>query len=259
MKRFEEKVAIITGGAQGIGEATTWRLANEGAMTAILDIQLDKAQAVAEEILSQGGKKSIAVRMDITDSQDVKRAVREVEETFGRVDVLINNVGGDEFGLFIESTEESWDWKIALNLRGTMTVTKAVLEGMVPRKYGRIVNMSSDAGREGEFGEAVYGAAKAGIIALTKAWARELMEHNITVNSVSPFATTPGGDLFVEHMQKGESNALKKRPPSPPKLYSKTGKGTPEEMAAAVAFFASDEASYITGQTLSVNGGRFMF
>ena len=93
MKRFEEKVAIITGGAQGIGEATTRRLANEGAMTAILDIQLEKAQAVAEEILSQGGKKSLAVRMDITDSQEVKRAVREVEETFGRVDVLINNVG----------------------------------------------------------------------------------------------------------------------------------------------------------------------
>ena len=259
MKRFEEKVAIITGGAQGIGEATTRRLANEGAMTAILDIQLDNAQAVAEEILSLGGKKSIAVRMDITDSQDVKRAVREVEDTFGRIDVLINNVGGDEFGLFIESTEESWDWKIALNLKGPMTVTKAVLEGMVPRKYGRIVNMSSDAGREGEFGEAAYGATKAGIIALTKAWARELMEHNITVNSVSPFAMTPGSDLFGEHMQKNESHVLKKLPPSTPKLYRKTGKGTPEEMAAAVAFFASDEASYITGQTLSVNGGRFMF
>ena len=257
MKRFEEKVAIITGGAQGIGEATTRRLANEGAMTAILDINLEKAQAVAEEILSQEGKKSIAVRMDITDSQEVKRAVREVEETFGRVDVLINNVGGDEFGLFIDSTEESWDWKIAANLRGPMTVTKAVLEGMVPRKYGRIVNMSSDAGREGEFGEAAYGACKAGIIALNKAWARELIEHNITVNSVSPFAMTPG------HVLSGkgwvDSDAFKKSPPSPPKLYSKTGKGTPEEMAAAVAFFASDEAGYITGQTLSVNGGRFMF
>jgi 2-hydroxycyclohexanecarboxyl-CoA dehydrogenase len=257
MKRFKEKVAIITGGAQGIGEATTRRLANEGAMTAILDIQLDNAQAVAEEILSQGGKKSIAVKMDVTDSQEVKRAVREVEETFGRVDVLINNVGLEELGLFIESTEESWDWKIAVNLRGPMTVTKAVLEGMVPRKYGRIVNISSDAGRAGQFGEAAYGAAKAGIIALTKAWARELMEHNITVNSVSPFAMTPGSALNGKRWR--ESNAFKKSPPSPPKLYSKTGKGTPEEMAAAVAFFASDEASYITGQTLSVNGGRFMF
>ena len=160
MKRFEDKVAIITGEAQGIGEATTRRLANEGAMTAILDIQPDNAQAVAEEILSQGGKKSIAVKMDITDSQEVKRAVREVEETFGRVDVLINNVGMEELGLFIESTEESWDWKIAVNLKGPMTVTKAVLEGMVPRKYGRIVNISSDAGRAGQFGEAAYGAAK---------------------------------------------------------------------------------------------------
>ena len=257
MKRFEDKVAIITGGAQGIGEATTRRLANEGAMTAILDINLEKAQAVAEEILSQEGKKSIAVRMDVTDSQEVKRAVREVEETFGRVDVLINNVGMEELGLFIDSTEESWDWKIAVNLKGPMTVTKAVLEGMVPRKYGRIVNLSSDAGREGEFGEAAYGACKAGIIALNKAWARELIEHNITVNSVSPFAMTPG------HVLSGkgwvDSDAFKKSPPSPPKLYSKTGKGTPEEMAAAVAFFASDEAGYITGQTLSVNGGRFMF
>ena len=256
MKRFEEKVAIITGGSQGIGEAITRRLANEGAMTAILVRRLDKAQAVAEEILSQGGKKSIAVRMDITDSQEVKRAVREVEETFGRVDVLINNVGGDEFGLFIESTEESWDWKIALNLRGPMTVTKAVLEGMVPRKYGRIVNISSDAGRAGEFGEAAYGAAKAGIIALTKVWARELMEHNITVNSVSPFAQTPGSDLTEE--QWGESNAFKKSPPSPPRLYGRRPR-TPEEMAAVVAFFASDEAGYITGQTLSATGGSCMF
>ena len=255
MKRFEEKVAIITGGAQGIGEATTRRLANEGAMTAILDIQLEKAQAVAEEILSQGGKKSIAVAMDITDSQEVKRAVREVEETFGRVDVLINNVGMEELGLFIDSTEESWDWKIAANLRGPMTVTKAVLEGMVPRKYGRIVNISSDAGRAGEFGEAAYGACKAGIIALTKTWARELMEHNITVNSVSPFATTPGHVLTGKKWS--ELDASKKSPPSAPKLYDRAGK--PEEMAAAVAFFASDEAGYITGQTLSVNGGRFMF
>ena len=171
-------------------------------MTAILDIQLDNAQAVAEEILSQGGKKSIAVKMDVTDSQEVKRAVREVEETFGRVDVLINNVGREELGLFIESTEESWDWKIALNLRGPMTVTKAVLEGMVPIKYGRIVNISSDAGRAGQFGEAAYGAAKAGIIALTKVWARELMEHNITVNSVAPLAMTPGSDIARAHWQK---------------------------------------------------------
>ena len=255
MKRFEEKVAIITGAAQGIGEATTRRLANEGAMTAILDINLEKAQAVAEEILSQEGKKSIAVRMDVTDSQEVKRAIREVEETFGRVDVLINNVGLEEMGLFIDSTEESWDWKIAANLRGPMTVTKAVLEGMVPRKYGRIVNISSDAGRAGEFGEAAYGACKAGIIALTKTWARELMEHNITVNSVSPFATTPGHVLTGKKWS--ELDASKKSPPSAPKLYDRAGK--PEEMAAAVAFFASDEAGYITGQTLSVTGGRFMF
>ena len=107
-------------------------------MTAILDIQLDKAQAVAEEILSQGGKKSIAVRMDVTDSQEVKRAVREVEETFGRVDVLINNVGLEELGLFIESTEESWDWKIAVNLKGPMTVTKAVLEGWSPESMAEL-------------------------------------------------------------------------------------------------------------------------
>ena len=260
MKRFEDKVAIITGGAQGIGEAITRRLVNEGAMTAILDIQLENAQVVAENILSQGGKKSIAVRMDITDSQEVKRAVREVEETFGRVDVLINNVGLEkEMGLFIDSTEESWDWKIAVNLKGPMTVTKAVLEGMVPRKYGRIVNISSDAGRAGEFAEAPYGAAKAGVIALTKAWARELMEYDITVNSVSPFASTPQSELNEKRWK--ESDAFKKSPPSAPRLYrkTKTGQGTPEEMAAAVAFFASDDASYVTGQTLSVNGGRFMF
>ena len=248
------KVIVVTGAAGGFGKVLSSKAAQLGGRMVCADINTDALQDSVQEIVNAGGT-ALAMEVDVTKADSMNQLVDQALDAYGQVDVLINNVGMEELGLFIDSTEESWDWKIAVNLKGPMTVTKAVLEGMVPRKYGRIVNISSDAGRAGEFGEAAYGACKAGIIALTKTWARELMEHNITVNSVSPFATTPG------HVFNGkrwsELDAFKKSPPSTPKLYGRAG--TPEEMAAAVAFFASDEAGYITGQTLSVNGGRFMF
>ncbi len=247
MEHFKDKVAIVTGGAQGIGEAITRRLANEGAMIAILDIQQEKAKAVANDIVSKKGK-AIAVKMDITNSQDVKRAVKEVEDKLGKVDILVNNAGWDVNATFIKLNEELWDKIIAINLRGPITVTRAVLDGMVNRNYGKIVNIASDAGRVGSSGESVYSACKGGIIAFTKTLARELIRYNILVNCVCPGPTDTAlmasmGEKLVEAIQK----AIPMR-----RL------GKPEEMAGAVSFLASDDASYITGQTLSVSGGLTM-
>ena len=250
MERFKGKVAIVTGGAQGIGEAIARRFANERATVAILDIQHEKAQVVADDIGSKGGS-TIAVKMDITDSQDVKQAVKEVEDKLGKVDILVNNVGWDKLAPFIELTEELWDRLIAINLRGPITVTRAVLDGMVNRNYGKIVNIASDTGRVGSPSASVDSACKGGIIAFTKTLALELIRYNILVNCVSPGPTdTP----LVAGLGKDNpewKEALQRSIP-----MQRLGK--PEEVAAAVAFLASDEASYITGQTLSVSGGRTM-
>jgi len=250
MERLKDKVAIITGGAQGIGEAITRRLAGEGAEVAILDIQHKKAQAVTDDIGAKG-RNALAVKMDITDSQQVKQAVKEVEDKLGKVDILVNNAGWDKVAPFIELTEELWDKVIAINLRGPITVTRAVLDGMMSRNYGKIVNIASDAGRVGSSGESVYSACKGGIIAFTKTLARELIRYNILVNCVCPGPTdTPMmAELGKENPKLME--ALERAIP-----MRRLGK--PEELAPAVAFLASDEASYITGQTLSVSGGLTM-
>jgi 2-hydroxycyclohexanecarboxyl-CoA dehydrogenase len=250
MERFKDKVAIITGGAQGIGEAIARKLAAEGATVAILDIQHDRARLVADNISSEGGN-AIAVSMDITDSPNVRNAVKEVEKRFGRVDILVNNAGWDKAAPFIELAEELWDKVIAINLRGPITVTRAVLDGMISRNYGRIVSIASDAGRVGSSGESVYSACKGGIIAFTKTLARELVRYNILVNCVCPGPTeTPLiGGMREESPKLVE--ALQRAVPM-------RRLGNPEEIAAAVAFLASDEASYITGQTLSVSGGLTM-
>jgi 2-hydroxycyclohexanecarboxyl-CoA dehydrogenase len=250
MERFKDRVAIVTGGAQGIGEAIAKRLASEGATVAVMDIQWEKAQQVAGDIVAKCGK-ALAVKMDIADSQDVKRAVKEVEDRLGRIDILINNAGWDKAAPFIQLSAELWDKIIAINLRGPITVTRAVLDIMIERKYGRIVNIASDAGRVGSTGESVYSACKGGIIAFTKTLARELVRYNILVNCVCPGPTdTPMlADMARENPRLVEAlqNAIPMR-----RL------GKPEELAAAAAFLASDEASYITGQTLSVSGGLTM-
>ena len=250
MERFKDKVAIVTGGAQGIGEAIARQLAGEAANVAILDIQHEKAQAVADGLGSKGGS-AVAVKMDITDSQSVKRAVKEVEDRFGRVDILVNNAGWDRAMPFIQLPEELWDRIIAVNLRGPIAVTRAVLDGMISRNSGKIVNIASDAGRVGSSGESVYSACKGGIIAFTKTLAREIIRYNILVNCICPGPTdTPFIDGIREENPK-LVEALKNAIP-----MRRLGK--PEEIAVAVAFLASDEASYITGQTLSVSGGLTM-
>lgn len=250
MHHFKDKVAIVTGGAQGIGQGIAERLAVDGAAVAILDMQKEKAEEVARAIKAKGGR-AIAVKMDITDSEDVKRAVREVEKEFGRVDILVNNAGWDKAMPFIELPEELWDRIIAINLRGQLTITRAVLDGMISRKYGKIIYISSDAGRTGSSGEAVYSACKGGIIAFTKTMARELIRYKINVNCVAP---GPADTPFLEEVgkkQPGLREALEKAIPM-------HRLAQPADVAAAVAFLASDEAGYIMGQTLSVSGGLTM-
>ena len=250
MERFKDKAAIITGGAQGIGEAIARKLANEGAMVAILDIQHEKAQSLADNINSQGGS-ALAVATDITDSTNVRGAVKEVESRFGRVDILVNNVGWDRAEPFVELEEELWDKVIAINLRGPITVTRAVLDGMISRNYGKIVSIASDAGRVGSSGESVYSACKGGMIAFTKTLARELVRYNILVNCVCPGPTdTP----FIDGVREENPKLVEALQRAIPMRRL----GNPEEVAAAVAFLASDEASYVTGQTLSVSGGLTM-
>jgi 2-hydroxycyclohexanecarboxyl-CoA dehydrogenase len=250
MERFRDKVAIVTGGAQGIGEAIARQLAGEAASVAILDIQHEKAQAVADGLGSKVAS-AVAVKMDIADSRSVKQAVKEVEDRFGRVDILVNNAGWDRAMPFVQLSEELWDRVIAINLRGPIAVTRAVLDGMISRNSGKIVNIASDAGRVGSSGESVYSACKGGIIAFTKTLARELIRYNILVNCICPGPTdTPFIDGIREENPK-LVEALKNAIP-----MRRLGK--PEEVAVAVTFLASDEASYITGQTLSVSGGLTM-
>lgn len=250
MERVKGKLAIVTGAAQGIGEAIARRLSGEGAAVAILDIQYEKAQVVARDIEVKGGK-AIAVRMDITDSPAVKRAVKEVQDAFGRVDILVNNAGWDKAAPFVQLEEELWDRIIAINLRGHLTVTRAVLDGMIKRNYGRIVNIASDAGRAGSSGESVYSACKGGMIAFTKTLARELVRYNILVNCVCP---GPTDTAFLANVSKDNPKLVEGLQRAIPMRRL----GRPEDIAPAVAFLASDEASYITGQTLSVSGGITM-
>lgn len=250
MGRFDGKVAVVTGGAQGIGEAIARRLASEGATVAILDIQQDKARAVADDIQARGAR-AIAVEMDVTDRQDVRRAVKEVEAKLEKIDVLINNVGRNKLSPLIDLPDDLCDRLLSVNLRGPITVTQAVLGGMVRRNSGKIVNIASEAGRVGSPGDPIYSASKGGIIALTKTLAQELARYGILVNCVAPgpIETELMAATHADNPKRGE--AMVRRIP-----LRRPGK--PEEVAAVVAFFASDDASYITGQTLSVSGGLTM-
>lgn len=242
-------VALVTGGASGIGAATCRRLAAEGARVAVTDVNAEGAGEVAAEVAGSG------YELDVRSTDSVGAAVADVEEQLGPVDVLVNNAGYDEFGFFVRTDEEQWDRVLAVNLRGTLAVTHAVLPGMQGRGRGRIVNIASEAGRVGSQGSAIYSAAKAGVIGFTKTIARESARFGITCNAIAPgpietpllmSAPEQLGELG-ERLVQGMVGATALR-----RL------GTPEEVAAAVAFLASDDASYITGETLGVSGGLGM-
>ena len=248
--KFDGKVAIVTGAARGIGKAIAEGLAKEGATVVVADLLEDLAKETAQEIKSRGGQ-AIPVKMDITNSKEVKAVVEQVLKQCGKIDVLVNNAGWDKIEPFVQSTEDTWDKVIAINLKGPVIVTRAVLDDMIKRNSGRIVSIASDAGRVGSSGEAVYSACKGGIIAFSKTLAREMVRYNIAVNCVAPGPTmTP----LVEHNMKENPKLVEAlKGAIPMKRLAK-----PEEIAAAAIFLASDDASYITGQVLSVSGGLTM-
>lgn len=247
MNGLENQVVFVTGAGRGIGRAIATRLAQEGARVAVTDIDENEAKATATAI----GGEAIAVRVDITDRESVRAGVAAVEEALGPIDVLINNAGWDKGELFIDSSEETWEKVIAINFVGPLNCFKAVLPGMVERKRGRIVSISSDAGRAGSSGEAVYSGAKAGIIGFSKTIAREVARYKINVNVVCPGPTDTR--LLEEALgdQPKLRDALVRAIP-----FRRTAQ--PEDIAGAVAFLASDDAAYMTGQTISVSGGLTM-
>ncbi len=248
--RFKGRVALVTGGASGIGAATARRLAAEGARIAIGDVNEQGARAVAGELDGFGCK------LDVTDTGSVRAAVDAIEERLGPIDVLINNAGTDLFSYFVNTDEGMWDFVLGVNLRGVLAVTHAVLPGMQERRSGAIVNVASEAGRVGSQGSSIYSAAKAGVIGFTKAIARESARYRVRCNAVAPgpietpllnAAPKLLGELG-ERLKQGMVNQTVMR-----------RSGEPEEVAAAIAFLASEDASYVTGQTLNVSGGLSMW
>jgi 2-hydroxycyclohexanecarboxyl-CoA dehydrogenase len=247
-----ERTALVTGGAMGIGRAIALALAEEeGRSVAVADIRLDEARSVAAAV-EAADRRAVAVELDVTDSASVNSGVRRAEEALGPIEILVNNAGWDELRPFLETEESFWDRVIEINFKGCLRVTRAVLPGMVERGWGRVVNISSDAGRVGSSLESVYSGAKGAIIAFTKTVARETARSGVTANVVCPGPTrTPlleamaesGGEKYVESLTR----AVPMR-----RL------GEPEDVAAAVAFLASERAGFITGQTLSVSGGLTM-
>jgi 2-hydroxycyclohexanecarboxyl-CoA dehydrogenase len=247
LRGLANKVVFVTGAARGIGRAIASRFAEEGAKVAIADVDGDNAVKTASEL----GGGAIGIRVDVTDSAEIRAGVARVVERLGPIDVLVNNAGWDKVEPFVKSEEATWDKVLAINLKGPIACVRAVLEPMIERRCGKIVSISSDAGRVGSTGEAVYAGAKAGIIGFSKTLAREVARYGINVNVVSPGPTnTP---LFQEVSGGNEklATALKQAIP--------LGRlGEPEDLAGAVAFLASDDAAFITGQTLSVSGGLTM-
>ncbi|HVC07136.1 MAG TPA: SDR family NAD(P)-dependent oxidoreductase [Solirubrobacterales bacterium] len=242
--RLEGRRALVTGGASGIGAAIAARLAAEGAEIWVGDIDAEGAERVAGEVAGH------AIDLDVSEIESARAAM----ESVGALDILVNNAGTDEFGFFTYTTPEQWQRVLAINLGGVLNCTHAALPGMQQAGYGRIVSIASEAGRVGSKGSAVYSAAKAGIVGFSKAIARENARYGITANSIAPGPIeTP---LLMGAMEFGEIGekliATMKEATQMKRL------GQPEEVAAAVAFLASGDASYVTGETLGVSGGLGM-
>jgi len=256
------KTAIVTGGASNIGRAITLAFAKEKSNIVIADIDEEQAQEVAKEANALGGK-TIVLKTNVTDYSAVEAMVRKTLEKFGGIDVLVNNVGWVANKLFMKKPREEWEKEIRINYLSVINCTRAVLDHMVERKAGKIVNVASDSGRMGEPREAVYSGTKGAVIAFAKAVAREMGRYGININTVCPGATIPEspGTAGKDSMWAGDVTVAMIPPETKEKILSHypLGRlGKPEDTANAVVFLASDAASFITGQTLSVSGGFSM-
>lgn len=250
---FKGSVAIVTGGARGIGRAIVQGLAEAGADVVIADLRGDEAAATAKELAQATGRRIEAIATDVTKLDQVQRMAAEAVQRFGHLDVLVNNAGWDRMVLFLKSTPELWERVININYRGVIHTCYAVLPYMQQQKSGCIVNVSSDSARVGSMGEAVYSGAKAAVIAFSKTLAREHARDNVRVNVVCPgLADTP----LLDEIKKEEfpNKVLTAIVGAIP--MKRLGK--PEEVAPMILFLASDAARYVTGQVVSVNGGLTM-
>jgi len=244
----KDRVAIITGAARGIGRAIALKLARGGAKLALMDVLEEPLAETVALATDAGSPEARAWRLDVTDEQAVDETVDRVAEEFGSIDILVNNAGITRDDLLMRMETSAWDAVLAVNLKGTFLMTRAVSRHMVRGRRGRIVNLASVSGLAGNPGQANYSASKAGVVGLTKTTARELAARNITANAVAPgFIETDMTAVLPDAVkEKAKANIPLRR------------MGQPDDVAEAVAFFASDEAAYITGQVIAVDGGMVM-
>ena len=244
---LDSKVAMVTGSAQGIGKAISLTLARAGANLVISDVNLEAAEITAKEI-EVLGRKAIAIKCNVADANEVVALVKKTHEVFFTIDILVNNAGITRDNLLMRMDEKDWELVLAINLKGAFLLTKAICQIMMKQRRGRIINIASVVGVMGNAGQANYAASKGGLIAFTKSIAREFASRNITCNAIAPgFIETPMTDRLSETIKENYRNAIP---------LSRFGKA--EDVANAVLFFVSDEANYITGQVLNVDGGMVM-
>jgi len=244
---FKEQVALVTGSARGIGRAIAEALARKGVALAIADVNLDEAKATSAD-LAKNGVKTMALRIDVSNSREVITAFQEILKEFGRLDILVNNAGITRDSLLLRMKEEDWDAVIDVNLKGVFLCAKEAVKVMAKQRYGRIVSIASVVAFMGNPGQANYSASKAGIVGLTKTLAKEYASRGITANAVAPgFITTAMTDALPDNVKEEMKKAI------PMARF-----GTIEDVANAVVFLASPSSGYITGQVIHVNGGMYM-
>jgi 2-hydroxycyclohexanecarboxyl-CoA dehydrogenase len=253
VRGLKDKKVIVTGGGAGIGRAICLRFAEEGSVVGIFDINQAGAQETLTTVEQLGGR-GFAYQCDITDYDAVVRTVGEFESTAGPTDVLINNAGWDRGGPFLSNDRAVWQKIIDINLYGPLNMHHVVVAGMAERGHGKVINIASDAGRVGSSGEAVYSACKGGVIAFSKTLARELARANVQINTVCPGPT----DTALFHSFAGEGERAEKLKQGLQRAIPMKRLGQPEDYPGLVIFLASDDANYITGQTISVSGGLTM-